>query len=440
MLRLTFVLLLVGVGTYYALQRPFYALLFYVGNAYFRPEDWAYGDFVRSLKLSLFVGIYVVCSTLLSREKLFWDRRVVLLWLFLAVSLLSSLMSEYSDYSWPFALEFIKIIAITYILVIVTTDLERFRLVVAVMVLSLGLEQGKQGWFYLLTSPGGANSNPVAFLGDNNGTAVGMLMLVPLIGLLIQSSQHKWVKRFFGFLLIGCLYRALSTYSRGGFLAAIAMGVVWGARSVNRVRIFAAGILLVVIIVPMLPSAFWERMGTIQSFEEQKDESALGRLHFWSVALRMAAANPVLGVGFNSYNRAYDSYDFSDGAYGKGRSVHSSFFGILAETGYVGALFYLMSLVTAFRACAYVRRIGVSHPELRHLAESAVALETCLIVFLVGGSFVPFQYNEMFWHILGLAIALRHIAERQERAAELSRNSHQIIVSPLVPRWSQTAA
>ena len=73
----------------------------------------------------------------------------------------------------------IKIIAITYILVIVTTDLERFRLVIAVMVLSLGLEQGKQGWFYLLTSPGGSNSNPVAFLGDNNGTAVGMLMLVP---------------------------------------------------------------------------------------------------------------------------------------------------------------------------------------------------------------------------------------------------------------------
>ena len=199
----------------------------------------------------------------------------------------------------------------------------------------------------------------VAFLGDNNGTAVGMLMLVPLVGLLIQTSQYKWEKRFFGFLLVGCLYRALSTYSRGGFLAAIAMAVVWGVRSVNRVRIFAAGILLAIIIVPVLPSTFWERMGTIQTYEEEKDDSALGRLHFWSVALRMAAANPVLGVGFNSYNKAYDSYDFSDGEYGQGRSVHSSFFGILAETGYIRCLLYLMIFVTAFRACSYVRRAGI---------------------------------------------------------------------------------
>ena len=53
------------------------------------------------------------------------------------------------------------------------------------------------------------------------------------------------------------------------------------------------------------------------------------------------------------------------------------------------------------------------HPELRHLAQSAVALETSLIVFVVGGSFIPFQYNEMVWHIVGLVIALRHFAEEQ---------------------------
>ena len=69
MLRLTFVMILVVAGAYYALQSSFYALLFYIANAYFRPEDWVYGDFVRSLKLSLFIGVYVVCSALLSGKK-----------------------------------------------------------------------------------------------------------------------------------------------------------------------------------------------------------------------------------------------------------------------------------------------------------------------------------------------------------------------------------
>ena len=53
-----------------------------------------------------------------------------------------------------------------------------------------------------------------------------------------------------------------------------------------------------------------------------------------AVAIRMANAHPLFGIGHNAYNTAYNAYDFSKGAYGSGRSVHSSFFGILAELGY----------------------------------------------------------------------------------------------------------
>jgi putative inorganic carbon (HCO3(-)) transporter len=417
MLRTTLVLMCVLTGIYYSLQGPFYALLFYVWNAYFRPEDWVWGELVRSLRLSLLIGTYVVLSTLLSRQRFVWSGRVVLLWSFLGLSILSSLTSEHSDYSWPFALEFLKIIVVTYALIVLTTDYARFRLVILTMVLSLGLESAKQGWFYLVTSPGWRNDNPIAFLGDNNGTAVGMLMLVPLIGVLIQTSENKWGKRFFGLLLIGCLYRALSTYSRGGFLAAIAMAGGWGMRSTNKLRILVGTLVVAGVVTPMLPSAFWDRMGTIETYNEDKDESALGRLHYWTVALRMAAANPVLGVGFNGYNKAYDSYDFSRGEYGQGRSVHSSIFGIVAETGYLGVSLYMMIVLGAFLACAYARRVGIRQAELRHLALSATALEASLIAFVVGGSFIAFQYNEMLWHVIGLSTVLMRIAAHSERSA-----------------------
>ena len=294
MIRLTVVLIGFLVGAYYSLQGPFYALLFYIGNAYFRPDEWVGYDIIRSLRPSLLIGILIVCSTLLSRQKLVWNGRVALLCFFLGIAFISALASDYRYYCWPYAVELLKIIITTYLIVVLTSNVSKLRLVVIVIVLALGLLQAKQGWAYLITSPGWRNDNPILFLGDNNGTAVGMLMLVPLIGFLVQTTENKWVKSAFVLLLIGCLYRALSTYSRGGFLAAIAMATVWCLRSGDKLRNIIGAVVIAGIVVPMLPSDFWDRMDTIQTYEEKGETSALGRLHFWSVAGRMAAENPML--------------------------------------------------------------------------------------------------------------------------------------------------
>jgi probable O-glycosylation ligase (exosortase A-associated) len=416
MIRSVLPLALLVVGIYYASRGPFFALLVYFANAYFRPETYAWGDSLARLNLSLLIGISVIALTFVARQKLVWNGRVTLVWLFLGLSLFSSLASGYSDYSWPFAVEFLKIITVTYLLVILTDDSRKFRLVILMMVMSLGLEQAKQGWFYLLTSPGWRNDNPIPFLGDNNGTAVGMLMLVPLVGLLMQTTKGKWRQLFFGIVLIGCLYRALSTFSRGAFLASIAVAIVLSLRSANKLRNLAIILGVSLLILPMLPSVFWDRMETIQTYKEINDESALGRLHFWSVAMRMASANPIIGVGFNSYNRAYDEYDFSGGGYGRGYSVHSIYFGVLAELGYLGLFLYLSIIFSAFRASSYSRKVGFQR-EHRFFVVSASALEASLVAFLVGGSFVPLQYNEMFWHIIGLLIVLMRLAGQHQEPA-----------------------
>jgi probable O-glycosylation ligase (exosortase A-associated) len=402
-----------AVGIYYALHSPFYALLFYLGNAYFRPEDWVWHDFVGSLRLSLVIGIYVLVFSLFSRYRFIWDGRIVLLWAFLALSTLSATLSDHAVLSLSYLLDFVKVILMTYLIIVLTTDFAKFRLVVLVMVLSLGTLQAKQGWFYLLTSPGWPNDNPVPFLGDNNGTALGMLMLVPLIGMLRQTTENRWAKYFFGMMLIGCLYRALSTYSRGGFLAVIAMGGVWWLRSYRKLQGLMVMIMVLAIIVPMLPSAFWNRMSTIQTYEEEEDKSAIARLHYWSTAIDMAAANPILGVGFRIYNDAYNTYDSSGGAYGPWRSVHNSFLGVLAEVGYVGFFLFVAIILAAFRACAQVRRLAFRNAVLSDFGRAAIALEASVVAFVVGGSFLTFHYNEMIWHVIGLSTVLRRLAIQQ---------------------------
>jgi hypothetical protein len=53
MLRTIFVFIIITVGVFYAAQGPFYALLFYLWNSYFRPEQWVWGGAVSSLNLSV---------------------------------------------------------------------------------------------------------------------------------------------------------------------------------------------------------------------------------------------------------------------------------------------------------------------------------------------------------------------------------------------------
>lgn len=412
MLRQIFVLCIMIIGAYYSLQGPFYALLFYLWNAYFRPEIWLWNDFLRGADLSYIIGCYILIVTFLSRPKFILNNRTVLILLFLVQTFISVLVSPYYEYSWPFWMEFLKINIIGFLILILVDDFSKMRMVLLVIALSLGLEGAKQGWFYLLTSPGSPNTNPLPFLGDNNGVALGMLMLVPIIGLLAQTASSKWARPAYSILLIGVLYRGISTYSRGGFLACTALAVLYWLQSRRKFRSLIALLILMMIIVATLPDVYWNRMNTIQTYEENEDESALSRFHFWQVALVMAQAHPFFGIGFNAYNKAYDAYDFLQGRYGHMRSVHSSPLGVTGELGYLGLALYVLLLLCAFRSCSRVSKLVTSYPDLLHLKSTAMALRSGLSVFLIAGSFLPFQYNEMLWHYIFLSFTLDQVAHQ----------------------------
>ena len=70
---------------------------------------------------------------------------------------------------------------------------------------------------------------------------------------------------------------------------------------------------------------------------DQRNDVSEGRLYFWEVAFEMANANPILGVGHNSFMAAFNQYDTSNGQYGTRRAVHSSWMAVLADLGYPGA-------------------------------------------------------------------------------------------------------
>ncbi len=411
MLRIIFVSLIIAAGAAASLGSSFHALLFYLWIAYFRPETWVWdASFLQSLSLSFIVGAWAVVTTVVQGTKPRFDLRVLLLVLILAISTVSAFASPYSAYAVPYWQDFAKVIVMTYVISIQVTDERRFRLMLYVIALSLGFEAAKQGLAQLALNPGAKNFNPT-WLGDENLTAVGMFMLTPFLVVLGLTSKVKWQTWMWRVLAVGVIYRGISTYSRGGFLAcgAVALFYIW--RTPNRVRSLLAIALVAMMIVRALPDAYWNRMDTIDAKEEDRDASAEGRVHFWRVAVLMANANPILGVGHNAYNAAYDEYDVSKGQYGENRSVHSSWLGMLSELGYPGLMVFIMSIAMAFLACRRTRRLAAALPDGRDLLYYSLALECSLVAFIVGGSFVPFQYNEMVWHVLGITMALDGIVK-----------------------------
>ena len=414
MWRTFFVFILIVFGSYYALQSAFFSLLFYIGNAYFRPDAWVWGDTIAQLHLSLISGCFVMFSTIATGQRLVFDGRTGLLFFFLYYTFLSILFANNFGVSFAEWIEFCKIVLISYLIVVLATDFSKLRLLLLVMSLAIGIEGAKQGWMYMITRPEwGANPNKLPFLGDNNDVAVGMFMMVPIVIALARTTQQRWAQWGYWILTIGLIGRALTTYSRGAFLTGMALAGLYWLRSQQKLRGLIGLLIALAFILPALPQEYWERMETISTYEEQEETSALSRFHFWQVAVDMANTYPIFGVGYMGYMEAYNSFDTSKGKYGFSRATHSAYFQVLGELGYVGFVLYALVFFSAFRACSRVRqhvRHAPHDSSLWALDQTALALQNSLCALLIGALFLSFAYKEIVWHFIGLTIAVERIA------------------------------
>lgn len=434
-MRILLVLILILIGTVASLHGgAFPALLFYLWNAYFRPELWVWDPgLVQSLKLSLCIYIFLIAATLLSsRHKLRFTGQLAVLLCFPLHAYISRLCSEHPEFAAHWQWTHFKTVCIAYLIVILPKSYREYRLVVMFIAFSLSFEAAKQGWASLILRPGELNQGDVGNLQSNNDIAIALIMLSAFTLALRQTFTNKWARRLCAFLAVGTLYRSVVTYSRGGFLSLIVFGSLHLGRLRNKWQVIVVTSILTAVILPSLPDSFWERMSTITAASEERDTSAAGRLHFWKTAVDMAGENPVLGVGTYCFQKAYDDYDTSDGAFGRGRDAHSSWFGILSELGFVGLLLYCSLFVISIRNCRRVIRKSKERPddeELSGFAIFASAIQAALLVFMVGSTFTSVQYTEILWHTFGLALGLPVLTKRC--APEIAATEKQSHPDPL---------
>ncbi|HXH23615.1 MAG TPA: putative O-glycosylation ligase, exosortase A system-associated [Vicinamibacterales bacterium] len=436
MLRTLFVLGIVVGGLPFAVYSPFYALLLYLWYALFRPEAFVWFD-LTPYRVSLLLGILLVVRSAFAGVYPNLSHPLTIGSLaFLLLACAGQVGAVDPSLGWLWLDYQARVICVSLLAVSLIDTRQKLFLAVAVVATSFGFHSAKAGLASLLGGGVQFADGLAGSFNDNNGYALGIAMILPLLVATAQNAPYAWMR--IGYYLSAPLsaFTVVSLFSRGGLLGVAGAAVALAAMQRRPIRALAivAAVAIGGYYYAPIPQGWFERIETIQTYDEVEDRSALGRLHFWRVAVEMAKDRP-LGVGLKNYEAAYNSYDFSGGLYGFNRAVHSSHFQVLAETGFAGAFLWVTLFCVAFVLVVRIRRRArdprLAAGDARFLLTMANGLAASMLGFLVGGSFLSAAHNDVTWLTFGLLASLDRLSRRL--CAEAAEEPARTEGAPLAP-------
>jgi probable O-glycosylation ligase (exosortase A-associated) len=269
---------------------------------------------------------------------------------------------------------------------------------------------------------GGLTENP-------NDLALMLNLIFPLtMALLICSRKPRTRYVLMGILFLYIL-AIVATFSRGGFvtLAALFFIYLWKFRNRSEKKWLIAVLLIVLLCVPFLPSAYWNRISTTVNSKSDATSSAQERLQIMSAAVIFVIKHPIVGAGFGMSILAMNE---EGGTFWT--DVHNAYLQYAVDLGLPGLVLFLMLMVACFKSTIKVQRESARAPALQELFFLAQGVQISLWAFSIAALFHPVAYHLYFYYMAGLAVALRAVYEF-ERARDagwsLSFNHDRAAVS-----------
>lgn len=420
-------------------RRPYFMALGYIWVDFLQPQKLTYW-FLNSAPVALFMAIGAVAFYVFLDDKQKARIGTVQV-LILAMVIYATINTfgwavlpdhAYEKWDWVW-----KGLGFSVFLPWVLTTRRRIEAAIFVMILSTAAITISGGIKTLLGSGGYGN---VSFLVQSNtglyeGSTLATVALA-FIPLTLWLYNYNTILKKSIFTLLGTAGIILSmtlvtvgAEARTGIVAGSVLLILLFIFT-RRKLVFAAALgAAVVVALPLLPASFTERMSTIKSFDE--DLSASTRLAVWSWTLDYVEQNP-LGGGFGVYRinqfavemkrREGDAenQDVSTVTVKKeARAFHNSFFEVLGELGYPGALLYVSIILLALKTAWKLRRVRSGDPQqdlwFRNLGGAMII---AMLVYLSGSMFVSIAFQPPFYFLLSITIAAGHIARRQLLARE----------------------
>lgn len=399
------------------LRFPMVGVIGWAWTALLAPNDWLYSYMTAVPFNKLFAGVTVLSMLVNARQLHLHMRRE--LWLIiglLAVGTMSALLSiDQGQAGWTLYTKFVKILIFAFVIAAVVRNRLDLHALLLAVALGMGFVGVSEGAFYLATAGGHKIvGNPST--GDNNQLAVALLVVLPIVLYLAGQAQVRLV-RVIGYGAAALILAAIvGTFSRGGLIGLLALGLFMLAGSRRKLLGFTAMLLVGMTIYVAAPSSWFHRMDTIS--EAGQDNSFMGRVVAWKISTMIALDHPVFGGGFHAVQ-----HPFAWGYYGSEMSMldfiptppptvaphaaHSIYFETLGDLGFTGLFLFLAILVTVLLNGRAVRRLTIDRPDLFWARDLAFALQASIVVFMVAGAAVSVSYTDLLYILVTIAMELR---------------------------------
>jgi len=198
------------------------------------------------------------------------------------------------------------------------------------------------------------------------------------------------------------LFAVVGSYSRGAILA---LGAVAGYFWLKSPKKLISGMLMAIALVTaitFMPEHWLDRMNTIEDYQSQA--SATSRLEVWHTAWLIAVARPLIGGGFQATYWQPIVDQFLPGA--GSRAVHSIWFEVLGEHGFLTFFVWLGIIVTGTAYARRTIRLATGVPGLEWCVNLAKMTQVSTIAYIAGGSFLSLGYWDYYFTILIAAMAV----------------------------------
>lgn len=388
------------------LRAPAIGVLTWIWVTLMSPQREVYG-FLGNFELNFYIAVLTAVAWLGSRERKVAPLNLVtaLLVLFgvwISVTTYFALQRSFSYELWD---RTIKTLILALAVITIATNKARIHAIIWVMVLSLAYYGVKGGGFVLLTGGRHHVFGPDnTIISDNNALGLALVMVLPLINYLRETSEVAWVRACLLAAMGLSIVAVIGTYSRGALFALGISGAAYAIKSRSGIIPLVLGGLVFLALPSLVPSDWFNRMSTINSYNS--DSSFEGRVMAWRTSFNIAKER-VTGGGFSSVNLDWVAQAYqSPGSLAAGKAAHSIYFEVLGDHGFLGLLLYLLLLAAAWYNTSATLSFARDRPDLNWASKLARMMQVSIVGFVVGGALLSMAYYDGFLIIVALTGSL----------------------------------
>ena len=394
------------------LRAPVIGILTWIWITLMSPQREVYG-FLAGFQLNFYFAVLTAIAWVFSKEKKIAPMNLItaLVILFAVWSSITTYFALHYAFSYEIWDRTMKTLILTLAVMTIATTKMRIQAVLWVTILSLGYFGVKGGGFVLLT--GGAHhvfGPENSMIEDNNALGLALVMILPLMEYLRTTSEKYWVRTCLMLAMGLTIVAIIGTYSRGALASLAVMGLFYAIKSRAGLIPLVLGGMVVLALPSLVPASWFERMSTINSYDQ--DSSFEGRVSAWRTSVNIAKER-ITGGGFSSVNLDDVALAYpSEGSLTFGRAAHSIYFEVLGDHGFIGLALFLMLLAAAWDNTVATLSFAKDKPELDWAAKLARMMQVSMIGFMTGGALLSMAYYDGFLIIVALTAALLLVVKK----------------------------